>query len=242
MKKLINTLPLVLCIGIFSCSAGTTAKTEQTEVQPVEVTESPLLTEEQEPEQKTEVVQQEETLKIYAFDVTIGGKTWPREGVYIEQAQLLKQNEKGPFPLVVILKGSPIDGKQGADLRLWFSIPADYDGSPIRRDLAKNETGEYVISFSEDEEAYTTWVAPWIGTYDHENRKAINDPKTSGTVTLESFDQNTNRLQITFDGVLFGASSDTTTHTRTAKGTVELEYSVYDIKAEAEKMMKEFGL
>ncbi|HMR18302.1 MAG TPA: hypothetical protein PKA53_03295, partial [Sphingobacterium sp.] len=61
-------------------------------------------------------------------------------------------------------------------------------------------------------------------------------------VTLEHFDQTNKRLRIRFDGVLFGASSDTTTHTRTAKGTVELEYSVYDIKAEAEKMMKELGL
>ncbi|SFT16033.1 hypothetical protein [Sphingobacterium wenxiniae] len=242
MKKLINILPFLLCIGIFSCTAGTTAKTEQTEVQPIEAMESPLLTEEQESEQKPDIAQEGDTLKIYQFDVTVGGKTWPREQVYIEQAQLMKMDEKGPFPLVVILKGPPIDGKQGADLRLWFSIPADYDGSAIRHDLAKNETGEYVISFSEDEEAYTTWVAPWINTYDHENRKAINDPKTSGTVTLESFDQSANRLRITFDGVLFGASSDTTTHTQTAKGTIELQFSVYDIKAETERMMKEWGL
>lgn len=74
------------------------------------------------------------------------------------------------------------------------------------------------------------------------NRKAINEPKTSGTVILESFDQNTQRLRISFDGSLFGASSDTTTSTKTIKGTVDIGFSVYDLLLETEKMKKQYGL
>lgn len=240
--KTMLTTTLVLCMALMACSANTD-KAGQSSLS--EMAEAEEIS--QDVRLGAEDVQQvidpntENTLKIYTADVTIGGEVWSRQHIRIEESVLMKMDDKGPFQLVVSLKGPPIVGKEEAYLRFLFAIPADYDGSPIRHNLDEAKDDNYVISFSEDNEAFTTWLAPFIETWDDVNKKAINNPRTSGTVTLESFNQSTKRLRISFDALLFGASSDTTTHTNTAKGIVELDFSVYDLLEEAEKMKKEYG-
>lgn len=241
MKPIITTT-LAVCMAFTACSANTDRTSQLSSSEVVEAEEIP-----QNVQIEAESVQQnvdpnaENTLKIYTADVTISGEVWSRQHIRIEESVLMKMDDKGPFQLVVSLKGPPIVGKEEAYLRFLFAIPADYDGSPIRHNLDEAKDDNYVISFSEDNEAFTTWLAPFIETWDDVNKKAINNPRTSGTVTLESFNQSTKRLRISFDALLFGASSDTTTHTNTAKGIVELDFSVYDLLEEAEKMKKEYG-
>lgn len=183
-----------------------------------------------------------DSLKVHAIDVAVAGKSWPRHKVRIEKSELMKLDEKGPHQLIVILQGAPFVGKEFATLQFSIVIPSDYGGSPITYDLSQGESGVPVISFSEDNEVFTSWSAPWIITWDEVNNRRINEPKTSGSVTLESFDQRAKRIRISFDTNLFGASSDTTTSTIEVSGAVELDFSVYDLLAEAEKMKKQYGI
>ncbi len=230
MNVLISILLVTLYMGVFACT-----ESNANNVQQADKLFEPL-PESLQPEH------QDERLKIYKLDVEVGGKIWPRDGVRIEQSELMKLDSIGPFQLAIVLKGPPIEGQEFSAFQFSFAIPSAYDGSPIQYDLARGESGVSVISFSEDNEVFTTWSAPWIVTWDEVNKKAVNEPKTSGIVTLERFDSVSKRLRITFDASLFGTSSDGTTSAKAVKGTIELDFAVYDLLAEAEKMKKQYGL
>lgn len=163
-------------------------------------------------------------LLIQTFQVQIDGKVWNKISVKIEEGLFMELQGKYNYLNIHII-GKSLTGSDYDYLKLNFKLPQNYDGTSIKIDLTDGKDGEYLISYSEKNEAYTTWVAPRFKNSIWKKKEKRDDAFTSGYVTLEKADFNNKTVSISIDATLFNAINNSY---KTIKGNIVADFSIYD--------------